>query len=63
MLSQHRPEANLSWHPARVDITTMITMARERMSVMITSTAPSKWPLFKEARGLRVEVRTQGGQV
>jgi hypothetical protein len=58
MASQHQPEANPSRHPAKVDITTVIAMARERMSVVITSTAPSKWPLYKEAQGLRVEVRS-----
>jgi hypothetical protein len=58
MWSQHRPEASLSQHPARVDITTVIATARERMNVVITSMAPSKWPLFKEARGLRVEARS-----
>jgi hypothetical protein len=45
-------------HPARVDITTVIATARERMSIMITSMAPSKWPLFKEAQGLWVEARS-----
>jgi hypothetical protein len=50
-LSQRQPEANLSRQPVKVDITTVIDTARGKTSVVITSTAPSKWPLFKEARG------------
>jgi hypothetical protein len=36
----------------------MIDMARGKMSTVTTSTALSKWLLFKEARGLRVEARS-----
>jgi hypothetical protein len=57
-LSQRQPDANLSWRPAKVDITTVIDTARGKMSIVITSMAPSKWPLFKEARGLQVEARS-----
>jgi hypothetical protein len=57
-LSQRRPKANLSWQPAKEDITTVIDMARGKMSAVTTSTAPSKCPLFKEARGLRKEARS-----
>jgi hypothetical protein len=57
-LSQHQLEANLSRQPAKEDITTVIGMAREKMSAVIASTALNKWLLFKEARGLRVEVRS-----
>jgi hypothetical protein len=57
-LSQRQPEANLSRQPVKEDITTMIDTARGKMSPVTTSMAPSKWPLFKEARGLRVEARS-----
>jgi hypothetical protein len=57
-LSQHQPEANLSWQLTKEDITTMIDMARGKMSAVTTSTALSKWLLFKEARGLWVEARS-----
>jgi hypothetical protein len=36
----------------------MIGTTRGKMSAMTTSTALSKWLLFKEARGLRVEARS-----
>jgi hypothetical protein len=52
-LSQRQPEANLSRQLAKEDITTMIDMARGKMSAVTTSMAPSKWLLFKEARGAR----------
>jgi hypothetical protein len=51
-LSQHQPEASLSRQLAKEDITTMIDMARGKMSTVTTSMVPSKWLLFKEARGL-----------
>jgi hypothetical protein len=57
-LSQYQPEANLSRQPAKVDITTVIGTARGKMSAVTESTALSKWLLFKEARGLRVEARS-----
>jgi hypothetical protein len=57
-LSQRQPEANLSRQPAKEDITTVIDMAKGKMSAVTTSTALSKWLLFKEARGLRVEARS-----
>jgi hypothetical protein len=57
-LSQRQPEVNLSQQPVKEDITTVIDTARGKMSAMTTSTAPSKWPLFKEARGLRAKARS-----
>jgi hypothetical protein len=56
--SQRRLEASSSQHPVTADITTVIATARGKMSVMITSMAPSRWLLSKEARGLRVEARS-----
>jgi hypothetical protein len=58
MLSQRRLEANLSRQPVKEDIITVIDTARGRMSAGTASTAPSKWQLSKEARGLRVEARS-----
>jgi hypothetical protein len=43
--------------------TTVIATARERMSVVITSMPPSKWPLFKEAWGYGWKSETQERQV
>jgi hypothetical protein len=57
-LSQRQLEANLSRELAKEDITIVINMIRGKMSAVTTSTAPSKWLLFKEARGLRVEARS-----
>jgi hypothetical protein len=39
----------------------MIDMARGKTNTMTTSMAPSKWPPFKEARGLRAEARSARG--
>jgi hypothetical protein len=52
------PEANLSRQLVKEDITTVIDTARGKTSAVTTSTAPSKWPLFKEAWGLRVVARS-----
>jgi hypothetical protein len=41
-LNQRQPEANLSRLPAKEDITTMIDMAKGKMSVATTSTVLSK---------------------
>jgi hypothetical protein len=56
-LNQLQPEASLSRQPAKEDITTVIDTAKGKMIAVTTNTALSKWLLFKEARGLRVEAR------
>jgi hypothetical protein len=57
-LSQRQPEANLIRQLAKEDITIVIDTAKGKMSAVTISTALSKWLLFKEARGLRVEARS-----
>jgi hypothetical protein len=59
-LSQCQLRANPSRHPTRADITTVIAMARGKMSVTTTSMALSKWPVSKEARGYGREPEEQG---
>jgi hypothetical protein len=55
---QCQPEVSLSRQPAKEDITAVIDTVKGKMSAMTTSMALSKWLLFKEARGLRVEARS-----
>jgi hypothetical protein len=57
-LSQRQPEANLSRQSAKENITTMIDTAKGKIGTVTISMALSKWLLFKEARGLRVEARS-----
>jgi hypothetical protein len=57
-LSQRQPDVNLSRQLVKEDITIVIDMARGKTNAVRTSTAPSKWLLFKEARGLRAEARS-----